>query len=102
MVYVAIASANRDDRQFANPDVLDVTREPNKHLTFGLGAHFCLGAPLARLEGQIAIGTLFRRMPELRLAVPLAALRWRPGLFFRALESLPVDVGKRAVFCQPG
>jgi hypothetical protein len=50
---VAIASANRDDRHFPNPDVLDITREPNKHLSFGLGAHFCLGAPVARLEGQL-------------------------------------------------
>ncbi len=68
MVFAVIASANRDERQFADPDTLDVAREPNKHLAFGLGPHFCLGAPLARLEGQIAINTLLRRLPEMRLA----------------------------------
>ena len=69
MVYAVIASANRDERQFAEPDALEIAREPNKHLAFGLGPHFCLGAPLARLEGQIAIATLLRRIPDLRLAV---------------------------------
>jgi cytochrome P450 PksS len=90
MVFVVLASANRDERQFTNPDTLDITREPNKHLAFGLGAHFCLGAPLARLEGQIAIQTLLRRLPELRLRVPANELRWRRGLLLRGLESLPV------------
>ena len=71
-----IASANQDERQFANPDVLDLEREPNRHLAFGHGIHFCLGAPLARLEGQIAINTIVRRLPRLRLIVPLDALRW--------------------------
>ena len=72
LVFPVIASANRDDRQFADPDRLDLGREPNRHLAFGQGIHFCLGAPLARLEGQIAISTLLRRLPELRLAVPPA------------------------------
>lgn len=89
-VFAVIASANRDERQFRNPDLLDISREPNKHLSFGLGNHFCLGATLARLEGQIAIGTLIRRAPELRLAVPTQTLRWRPGLMLRGLASLPV------------
>jgi cytochrome P450 PksS len=92
MVLAVIASANRDERQFANPDKLDITREPNKHLAFGLGAHFCLGAALARMEGQIAIGTLLRRAPGLRLAVEPGALRWRPGLVLRGLKALPVAV----------
>ena len=69
MVLAVIASANRDERQFVDPDVLDLTREPNKHVSFGQGVHFCLGAPLARLEGQLAINTLLRRSPGLRLAV---------------------------------
>jgi cytochrome P450 len=90
MVFAVIASANRDERQFTNPDSLDIGREPNKHLAFGLGNHFCLGAPLARLEGQIAISTLLRRIPDLRLTVAASALRWRPGLLLRGLESLPV------------
>jgi cytochrome P450 PksS len=93
MVFAVIASANRDERQFPNPDKLDIAREPNKHLAFGLGAHFCLGAALARMEGQIAIGTLLRRAPGLRLAVEPGALRWRPGLVLRGLKALPVAVG---------
>jgi cytochrome P450 PksS len=95
MVFAVIASANRDERQFADPDTLDVTREPNKHLAFGLGPHFCLGAPLARLEGQIAINTLLRRVPELRLTAAPDVPRWRRGLLFRGLESLPVAIGGR-------
>jgi cytochrome P450 PksS len=94
MVYVALASANRDERHFPNPDALDITREPNKHLSFGLGAHFCLGAPLARLEGQLAINTLLRRLPHLRLTVAPSQLRWRRGLLLRGLEALPVAFGK--------
>src|SRR5262249_3757858 len=90
LVFAVIASANRDERQFADPDKLDITREPNKHLSFGLGAHYCLGAALARLEGQLAIGTLLRRAPGLRLAVEPAALRWRSGLVLRGLKALPV------------
>jgi cytochrome P450 PksS len=93
MVFAVIASANRDERQFADPDALDVTREPNKHLAFGLGPHFCLGAPLARLEGQIAINTLLRRAPDLRLAGAPDRPRWRRGLLLRGLESLPVVFG---------
>ncbi len=92
MVFPAVASANRDERVFPDPDRLDVTRTPNKHLSFGLGAHFCLGAALARMEGQIALATLARRAPELRLAVEPAAVRWRPGLVLRGLKALPVTV----------
>jgi cytochrome P450 PksS len=98
MVFPVIASANRDERQFSNPDVLDITREPNKHLSFGIGTHFCLGAPLARLEAQIALGTLVRRMPDLRLAVSPTRLRWRSGLVLRGLESLPVKFGRTESF----
>jgi cytochrome P450 PksS len=93
MVYVALGSANRDGRQFPNPDALDITREPNRHLAFGLGAHFCLGAPLARLEGQLAINTLLRRLPDLRLTTAPGRLRWRRGLLLRGLEALPVAFG---------
>ncbi len=90
MVFGVIASANRDEQQFPNPDFLDITREPNKHLSFGIGTHFCLGAPLARLEAQIAIATLLRRVPKLRLGVAPERLRWRPGLVLRGLKALPV------------
>ena len=92
LVYAALASANRDGRQFPDPDRLDITREPNRHLSFGLGPHFCLGAPLARLEGQVAIAALLRRAAEFRAAVPPGALRWRRGLVLRGVESLPVTV----------
>jgi len=90
MVFAVIASANRDERQFANPDTLDITREPNKHLAFGQGVHYCLGAPLARLEGQIAIDSLLRRCTDIRPAVAPGTLRWRRGLVVRGLEALPV------------
>jgi cytochrome P450 PksS len=96
MVFAMIGSANRDERQFPNPNALDISREPNKHLAFGLGTHFCLGAALARLEGEIAINTLLRLFPDLRLAKASHELRWRPGLLLHGLESLPVAFGKTA------
>ncbi len=86
-----LGSANRDERQFACPDELDISREPNRHLSFGQGVHYCVGAALARMEGQIAIGTLVRRFPDLRLAVPPQALRRRRGLGLRGLVSLPLE-----------
>jgi len=93
LVFAALASANRDDRRFPNPDKLDLTREPNRHLAFGLGVHYCLGAPLARLEGQIAINALLQRAPDLQLAVAPNRLRWRKGLVLRGLAALPVRIG---------
>ncbi len=85
-----IGSANRDEAVFDNPDTLDITRADNKHLSFGHGIHFCLGAPLARLEAQIAINALLRRMPYLHLKVAPDELTWRPSLILRGLEALPV------------
>jgi cytochrome P450 len=93
MVFPVVASANRDPAQFDRPDELDVAREPNRHLTFGLGVHYCLGAPLARLEGQIAINTLLAQMPDLHLAVPQEALRRRPGMSLHGFERLPLAFG---------
>jgi len=90
LVLAALASANRDATVFENPDRLDITRSNNRHLAFGHGPHFCLGAPLARLEGQIAIPTLIRHLPQLRLAVPAERLRWRATPTLRGLEALPV------------
>lgn len=94
LVLAVLASANRDARRFPQPDDLDITRSPNPHVSFGQGAHYCLGSPLARLEGQIAIGTLIQRVPNLRLAAPPESLRWRRSLFLRGLERLPVAAGQ--------
>ena len=85
-----LGSANRDKSHFVDPDRLDLGRSPNKHVAFGVGHHFCLGASLARLEGRIALTTLFRRRPALRLAQPAESLRWRKALTLRALTALPV------------
>jgi len=91
LVLGVIGSANRDERHFEDPDALDITRDPNRHLAFGRGGvHHCLGAPLARMEGQIAIGALLRRLPHARLAVAPETLRWHRGLFLRGLDELPV------------
>ena len=90
MTLGVIGSANRDETVFNQPNKLDLTREPNKHLSFGQGIHFCLGAPLARMEAQIAINTLLRRQPALRLAGQPDGLQWRPSIFLRGLKALPV------------
>jgi cytochrome P450 PksS len=92
LVFAVLASANRDERQFKNPNTLDLGREPNKHVSFGLGIHYCLGAPLARLEGQIALQTLVNRFPNLRLATPAESLKWRTGFLMRGPKKLPVKL----------
>jgi cytochrome P450 len=89
-VIVVLGSANRDEERFPDPDVLDVTRDDVKHIGFGRGSHYCLGAPLARLEAEVALGTLLRRLPGLRLDLEPADLRWRPVPLFRSLAALPV------------
>ncbi|MCA2217959.1 cytochrome P450 family protein [Jidongwangia harbinensis] len=91
-VLVLLLSANHDDR-FPDADEVLLDRAHNPHLGFGHGIHYCLGAPLARLEAQIAFGKLLGRFPELRLAVPAEDLAWRPGLLLRGLRSLPVVPG---------
>jgi cytochrome P450 len=91
-IFAVLSSANRDESQFPNPDALNLTREPNRHVAFGQGAHFCLGAPLARLDGHVALTTLFRRFPNLRLARAPESLRWRRSLIVRGLKELPVAV----------
>lgn len=92
LVYAVLASANRDEQQFDHPDKLDITRDARKHLAFGQSVHYCVGAPLARLEGQIAFRSLVERLPSLHLSVGSNALRWRAGLTIRGLEALPVGV----------
>jgi len=89
-VSVVLSSANRDAAQFPAADTLDLAREPNRHLAFGMGAHYCLGAPLARMEGAIAINTLLRRLSNLRLAVPVAALEWNTVPILRGMTHMPV------------
>jgi cytochrome P450 len=91
LVIAVIGSANRDPEQFPNADQLDLRREPlGKHVGFGRGPHYCLGAPLARLETEIALVPLLRRLPNLRLAIARDDLYWRPIPLFRSLASLPV------------
>jgi cytochrome P450 PksS len=90
VVVAMLASANRDASVFNDPEKLDITRDPNRHLAFGLGIHFCLGAPLARMEGHIAFNKLLERFPRIRLAVPRDRISWRASPVFRGLQSLPV------------
>ncbi|MEA2163161.1 MAG: hypothetical protein QOK37_1288 [Thermoanaerobaculia bacterium] len=93
LVGVSLGSANHDESQFPDPETFDIARQPNRHVAFGMGSHFCLGAALARLEGEIALTTLFRRFPSLHLAVPSDSLRWRKSLALRGLVALPVMTG---------
>ncbi|WP_309057897.1 cytochrome P450 [Streptomyces sp.] len=90
-VLVVLAAADRDPARFTEPDTLDLARRDNQHLGYGHGIHYCLGAPLARLEGQVALATLLTRLPDLRLAADPAELRWRGGLIMRGLRTLPVE-----------
>jgi pimeloyl-[acyl-carrier protein] synthase len=90
-VMAVMAAANRDPARFPDPDRLDLTRKDNRHVAFGWAAHFCFGAPLARIEGQIAFPTLLRRLPD--LALEPAPLLWRQNLGLRGLTALPVTFG---------
>jgi cytochrome P450 len=89
-VFPATSSANRDPDQFPDPDHLDLGRDTSGHVAFGHGIHYCLGAPLARMEAEVALGALLARFPGISLAVPPEALRWRPVSLMNGLESLPV------------
>jgi len=93
-VMAVMAAANRDPQRFAEPDRLDLTRPNNRHVAFGWAAHYCFGAPLARIEGQIAFTTLLRRLPQLALE-PGARLEWRQNLGLRGLVALPVTYASR-------
>ncbi|MFJ2405605.1 cytochrome P450 [Streptomyces xanthochromogenes] len=89
-VLVALASAGRDPQRHHDPDRFDIRRSPQSHLAFGHGIHFCLGAPLARMEGRIAVRTLLERAPDLRLDVRTEELQWLPGMLIRGVRHLPV------------
>jgi cytochrome P450 PksS len=90
IVLPALLAANRDPAYFPNPNQFDITREPNRHIAFGNGIHYCLGAPLARLEGAIAINTLLRRLPSLELAVNPEQLEWNDNILLHGMKALPV------------
>ena len=89
-VLIATSSANRDPAQFPGPDRLDLGRDTSGHVAFGHGIHHCLGAPLARMEAEVALSALLARFPRISLAVPPQELRWRPVSLMNGLESLPV------------
>lgn len=92
LIFVLLAAANRDPAQFVEPEMFDIARTPNNHLAFGEGIHFCIGAPLARMEGAIAIGSLLARYKRIRPATPEAPLTYKGSFFLRGLASLPVEV----------
>jgi cytochrome P450 len=91
-VLIAIGSADRDPAQFPDPDRVDLGRDTSGHVAFGHGIHYCLGAPLARMEAEVALGALLARCPEISLAVSPRELRWRPVSLMNGLESLPVHL----------
>ncbi|RUT31868.1 cytochrome P450 [Paenibacillus zeisoli] len=90
LVIIALNSANHDPSQFESPDVFDITREKSPHLAFGKGIHLCLGAPLARLEGEIAINSLLKRYPNMKLNAEPGELEWRPGMIVRGVKEIPL------------
>jgi cytochrome P450 len=93
IVLISLGSANRDDRRFDHAGELDLHRQPGAHLTFGHGIHYCLGAPLARMEGEVAFGRLTRRFPNARLAVTQTELHRRASSIINGFEALPVVLG---------
>jgi len=91
-IMAMLAAANLDPEANPYPERLDLARRPNRHVSFGTGIHFCLGHQLARIEGKCALEALFKRWPELKLAVPPNTIRWRPRPGLRAIERLPVAI----------
>jgi cytochrome P450 len=90
IVMPALVAANRDPAHFPDPNRFDIRRTPNKHIAFGNGIHFCLGSPLARLEGEIAMNTLLRRLPRLELNTAVENLQWNETLLLHGMKALPV------------
>jgi len=91
-VLLANGAANRDPAVFPDPDKIDITRRPNDHLGLAIGRHFCLGAPVARLEGKIVFDTLARQIPHVQLAADPRDIRYRKHVFLRGLEELPITL----------
>jgi cytochrome P450 len=89
-VFLAISAANRDPEVFSQPDTLDLQRTPNRHLGFGMGAHYCLGANLAKLEAGLGFQTLAKTLPSLR--IDLDKLKWRPTMLARTIQTLPYSL----------
>jgi cytochrome P450 len=87
-----VSAANRDPAQFKDPEKFDITRDPNDHVAFGEGIHFCIGAPLARMEARIAFEAMLARFPRLRLKDPAMKPAYKGSFFLRGLESLPVAI----------
>lgn len=92
LVIVVLNSANHDPNQFDDPEIFDITREKSKHLAFGKGIHACLGTPLARLEGEVAIASFFKRFPNAKLNADKNDLKWRSGMIVRGVKELPVSL----------
>jgi cytochrome P450 PksS len=92
MVVASLLSANRDPSMFANPNDLDLARTPNKHIAFGNGIHYCVGAPLARMEGAVAFEMLLNRLPKLTLAVDADRLEWNPTVLLHGMKHMPVTI----------
>jgi cytochrome P450 len=94
LLVIALNSANHDPDQFNDPEIFDITREKSPHLAFGKGIHLCLGAPLARLEGEIAIKSIIERFPDMKLDISIDALEWRPGMIVRGVKEIPLLLKK--------
>ncbi|WP_240159886.1 cytochrome P450 [Paenibacillus aceris] len=92
LVIIALNSANHDPNRFDDPEIFDITRQKSQHLAFGTGIHLCLGAPLARLEGEIAIMSLLKRYPQIKLKVDKNELEWRPGMLVRGVKEIPLSL----------
>ena len=95
MVFISLAAANRDPAQFPDPDRFDITRDASKHLAFAYGIHYCAGAPLARLEGQITINTILRRLKNMHVEVD--GIQREPSLIMRGLTALPISFQPRGL-----
>lgn len=91
VVLTGLLAANRDPAQFPEPDTFDITRTPNRHIAFGFGGHYCLGAHLARVEGALAVSSLLHRLPDLSLATSADTLAWSTGILVHGLTAMPVE-----------